>query len=111
MPNRTIFNPHGRPPSINFLAFLSVSILLLVLCACFGSVAWGQQPAAKVRNWRQFHRLNMSRWNPYEHVLNVHNAGRLGLKWSYLSGSYVDSSPAVVNGAVYIGLRNGLRSL
>ena len=49
-----------------------ISILTLILCACFVAVAWGQQPAAKgSTNWTEFHRTNMTRWNPYEHVLNV----------------------------------------
>ncbi len=35
-------------------------------------------------------------------MLNVHNVGNLSLKWSYTTGSYVDSSPAVANGVVYV---------
>ena len=63
-----------------------ISILVLILCACFVSVAWGQQPAARLNNWSEFHRTNMQRWNPYEKVLNVNNVGSLGLKWSYTTG-------------------------
>jgi outer membrane protein assembly factor BamB len=55
------------------------------------------------RNWRQFHRLNMQRMNPFENVLNVHNVGNLILKWKFTTGSAVFSSPAVANGAVYVG--------
>ena len=55
-----------------------ISILVLILCACFVSVAWGQQPAGKcINNWSEFHRTNMKRWNPCEKVLNVHNVGNL----------------------------------
>src|SRR5579864_6258659 len=39
------------------------------------------------RNWRQFHRLNMRRTNPFENVLNVNNVGKLRLKWSYHTGT------------------------
>ena len=81
-----------------------ISILVLILCACFVSVAWGQQPAGKCYNsWAEFHRYNMQRWNPCEKVLNVNNVGNLGLKWSYTTGGDVASSPAVANGVVYVG--------
>jgi len=58
-------------------------------------------------NWRQFHRLNMQRRNPFENVLNVHNVGKLRLKWIYATGDQVWSSPAVANGVVYVGSYNG----
>ena len=49
-----------------------LSIWILILCACFVSVAWGQQPAGKCYNsWAEFHRYNMWRWNRCEKVLNV----------------------------------------
>jgi outer membrane protein assembly factor BamB len=76
----------------------------LILCACFVSVAWGRQPAGQcVNNWSEFHRTNMKRSNPCEKVLNVNNVGKLSLKWSCVTGGGVDSSPAVANGAVYVG--------
>ena len=81
-----------------------IRILVLILCACFVSVAWGQQPAGKGRaDWTEFHRTNMMRWNPYENVLNVNNVGNLRLKWSYSIGDGLMSSPAVANGVVYVG--------
>jgi eukaryotic-like serine/threonine-protein kinase len=49
----------------------------------------------------------MQRWNPYETVLGVNNVGSLNLKWSYATGFYVGSSPAVVNGVVYVGSDDG----
>ena len=80
-----------------------VRISLWILCACFVSVAWGQQPAGKcVNNWSEFHRTNMVRWNQCEQVLNVNNVGGLGLKWSYTPAGG-RSSPAVANGVVYVG--------
>jgi len=63
---------------------------------------WTQARFDVHANWRQFHRLGMERWNRYENVLNVHNVGKLHLKWSYNTGS-VSSSPAVANGVVYVG--------
>ena len=85
-----------------------IGIVVLILCACFVSVAWGQQPTCGVYTaWAEFHRRNMQRWNPCEKVLNVHNVGRLGLKWSYATAGEVYSSPAVANGVVYVGVYLG----
>jgi hypothetical protein len=58
-----------------------ISIVVLILCACLVSAAWGQEPAGE--RWGQFHRNNMERWNPYDKVLNVNNVGSLHRKWSY----------------------------
>ena len=80
-----------------------IRILVLILCACFVSVAWGQQPTGKcINNWSEFLRTNMKRLNLCEKVLNVNNVGKLGVKWSYATGSGVGSSPAVAGGVVYI---------
>ena len=93
-------------------------------------------------DWTEFHRDNMQRWNLYETVLGVDNAGSLEVKWkisggaesplavvngvvyfsgasnfdlyalnastgvalwSYTTGGYVQASPAVANGVVYVG--------
>src|ERR1700739_3562056 len=81
-----------------------ITIVVLILCACFVSAASGQQPAGNcINNWSEFHRTNMERWNPCEKVLNVKNFKNLGLRWSYPPGNGVFSSPAVANGVVYIG--------
>jgi outer membrane protein assembly factor BamB len=62
-------------------------------------------------DWTQFHRDNMQRWNPYETVLGVSNAGTLELKWSFNIGSGsslgTSSSPAVANGVIYVGSDDG----
>ena len=85
-----------------------ICIWVPILCACFASVAWSQQPAAKGQNnWSEFHRTNMVRWNPYENVINVHNVGHLQPKWSFATGSPVVSSPAVTNEVVYVGSLDG----
>lgn len=54
-------------------------------------------------DWAQFHRSNMQRWNQYENTLTVNNVGRMQLKWSFSSGAFLVSSPAVSNGIVYFG--------
>jgi outer membrane protein assembly factor BamB len=85
----------------------SVRILVLILCACFVSVAWSEQQACKIHTpvgWAEFHRYNMQRWNPCERVLGVNNVGNLVVKWSYATGGNVAfSSAAVASGVVYIG--------
>ncbi len=58
-------------------------------------------------NWDQFHTMDMRRENPYENVLNVDNVGSMRLKGSYQTGSDVSSSPAVVNGVMYVGSWDG----
>jgi hypothetical protein len=61
-----------------------ISIVVLILCARFVSVAWGQQTAGTcVSKSAQFHKYNMRRSNPCEKVLKVNNVGELRLKWSY----------------------------
>src|SRR5580704_8650955 len=83
----------------------NIRILVLILCACFVSVAWGQQPPCKQPgSWGEFHRTNMQRWNPCENVLNVKNVGNLQVKWKLSFGSFENSSPAVVDGVVYISV-------
>jgi outer membrane protein assembly factor BamB len=81
-----------------------ISIVVLILCARFVSVAWGQQTAGTcISKWAQFHKYNMRRSNPCEKVLKVNNVGELRLKWSYATADQVDPSPAVANGVVYVG--------
>jgi outer membrane protein assembly factor BamB len=62
-------------------------------------------------DWTQFLRNNMQRWNPYETVVDANNAANLQLKWSAATNGALfgvnDSSPAVVNGVVYVGSGNG----
>ena len=60
-----------------------IRILALILCVCLVSVAWGQK-----NGWREFHRPDMVRFNPYENTLNTSNVGNLVLKWSYTTGNY-----------------------
>jgi outer membrane protein assembly factor BamB len=68
--------------------------------------------ATSAADWTQFHRDNMQRWNPYETVLGVGNAGSLQLKWKNPIGAHTGgfgftSSPAVVNGVIYLGSDDG----
>ncbi|MGB6677783.1 MAG: PQQ-binding-like beta-propeller repeat protein, partial [Terriglobales bacterium] len=77
---------------------------VLILSACFVSVAWGKPPACTAHTpWVEFHRYNMQRWNQCENLLSVSTVGNLGLKWSFTTSDYVFSSPAVVSAVVYVG--------
>ena len=59
-------------------------------------------------DWTEFHRDNMQRWNPYETLLGVGNVKSLQERWQTLideslgSGNLF-STPAVVNGVMYVG--------
>jgi outer membrane protein assembly factor BamB len=68
-----------------------------------------QAPFNVRTNWPEFHYANnRSGLNPYENVLSPSTVGNLGLLWSHLNtgatdaGKGVYSSPAVVNGVVYV---------
>src|SRR5438874_2646741 len=59
-------------------------------------------------NWSQFgYDQTHSRTNPYENVLSRTNVSHLTLDWSSPTGGVIGSSPAVVNGVVYIGSDDG----
>jgi outer membrane protein assembly factor BamB len=45
--------------------------------------------------------------NPYENTLNTSNVGGIDRQWSYKTGGTVYSSPAIVNGFVYVGSNDG----
>lgn len=61
-----------------------------------------QEPFLVQTNWRQFHRQDMMRLNPYENVLNPKTVGRLDLNWSYATLNGVPSSPVIAKGVVYV---------
>src|SRR5665213_2962062 len=45
--------------------------------------------------------------NPYENVISTSNVKKLDVAWTFTTGDIVESSPAVVNGFVYIGSADG----
>lgn len=54
-------------------------------------------------NWTMFGSdLQHTRVNPYENVLNTTNVAGLTVDWTFPTNGYLFSSPAVVNGVVYI---------
>ena len=83
-------------------------ICCLALLMLIGSMATAQQPCGTsskaVAQWQQFHfdacHLGL---NPSERILGPTTVGNLVLDWSYTTGYVVISSPAVVNGVVYVG--------
>jgi len=87
------------------LTIVTIAPLWLMLVAA--STSANGQTTSSPADWTQFHRDNMQRWNPYETVLGVNNAGSRRLKWKNPIGEYIfgtyQSSPAVVNGVIYFG--------
>ena len=84
-----------------------------VLVLLIASTATAQQPCSEPPrtsfiNWAQFHFSPChTGFNPYEFVLSASTVGNLALKWSYTTGNVFHSSPAVVNGVVYILSEDG----
>ena len=67
-----------------------------------------QAPFLVNTNWSQFgFRPDHVRENPYENVLTPSTVGSLDLLWNYTTGGAVQSSPAVADGAVYVGSNDG----
>jgi outer membrane protein assembly factor BamB len=64
-----------------------------------------QEPFLVRTNWRQFHRLDMMRFNRFENVLSPKTVKNLRLKWRYKEG---DSVPVVADGVVYVGSSDGI---
>ena len=105
-----------HPASFTLVNLLAIAPLWLVLTTT-NTTAYAQtsddvsnastttSTASSPADWTQFHRDNMQRWNPYETVIGINNAGSLQLKWknSITIDNFVVSSPAVVNGVVYFG--------
>ncbi len=93
---------------------LALAPLWLMLATANTSQA---QTTSSPADWREFHRDNMQRWNPYETVLGVSNVGSLRPRWrntvgpvggyEQFIGQYFESAPAVVNGVLYIGSDDG----
>jgi outer membrane protein assembly factor BamB len=91
--NAAIYAPHRARPGEHWVTALERN-----------NDKGAQEPFLVRTNWSEFHfDADGTRLNPYENVLNVNNAGSLDLKWSYATGLWVVSSPAVVDGVVYIG--------
>jgi len=77
--------------------------LLMVISVMAKAQCVGAAPTAVI-DWPQYRFVSChTGFNPYEFVLSPTTVGTLGLLWKYRTGSLVDSSPAVVNGVVYIG--------
>ena len=74
----------------------AVLVAMLLLAAC---------------DWPQFgYEASRTRYNPTETKVGVGNVAALTTKWTASTGdSSGDSSPAVVNGVVYVGSSNVLR--
>jgi outer membrane protein assembly factor BamB len=59
-------------------------------------------------DWPQYRYGNKhTALNPFENVLSSSNVGNLDLDWTFTTGNAVDSSPAVVDGTLYVGSTDG----
>jgi outer membrane protein assembly factor BamB len=59
-------------------------------------------------NWSMFgDNARHSHFNPYENTIGTGNVVKLSNGWLFHTGSVVGSSPAVVNGIVYVGSNDG----
>ncbi|MEO8973211.1 MAG: PQQ-binding-like beta-propeller repeat protein [Ktedonobacteraceae bacterium] len=96
----------GSPPSNNG-SFYSLTT------ACVQN--WSYVPPPGItRNWvidtpavATINNVDTVYFGSLDHSVFALNAGTGGLIWSYLTGNYVDSSPTVVNGLLYIGSNDG----
>ncbi len=71
-----------------------------------------QEPFTVSTNWAQFgYGPTHSGTNPYENTLNLSNVGDLSLLWSFRTGAAVTSTPAVVDGVVYVGAKDSLEAI
>ena len=67
-----------------------------------------QQAFLVSANWPQFRRTQLQDgFNPHESALSPGTVGAVGLDWSFVTGDYVHSSPAVANGVLYVGSDDG----
>jgi outer membrane protein assembly factor BamB len=84
---------------------LAVAPLCLMMTAAVPANGQTSTPASSPGDWTQFRTDNMQRWNPYETVLSVNNAGNLQLKWSHsYSTPWANtfSDPVTANGILYV---------
>jgi outer membrane protein assembly factor BamB len=59
-------------------------------------------------NWAQFrYSLRHKGANPFENVLSPATVAQIDQDWSYTTGGFVESSPAVAGGVVYVGSFDG----
>lgn len=69
-----------------------------------GTAIGGQTRFNVNTNWVQFgFSAKHNGYNPYENVIDVANVGSLGVAWVNHTGVDFRSSPAVVNGVLYVG--------
>lgn len=64
-------------------------------------------PVGARADWRQFHNTTSRRGLTNTSSISVQDAKHLKIVWSVMTGARVSSSPAVVNGVVYIGSDDG----
>src|SRR2546423_15347339 len=86
------------------LSILFALILVLSMSLALFVSAKSRAQATGQSDWPMFgFDAQHTRYNPNENILNPTNVSGLTLDWSYTAGdSIYNSSPAVVNGIVYV---------
>ncbi|HLH35421.1 MAG TPA: PQQ-binding-like beta-propeller repeat protein [Alloacidobacterium sp.] len=90
-----------------FTATSTSLLLTLVMSGIFAnaqtaSTSTSVTATSSSGDWTQFLNNSMQRWNPYENILGVNNAGSLQLKWTQTTTGAFYSDPVVANGVVYV---------
>ena len=92
------------------LAWLLVPVIAATAASTPPPVlAQAATPATTVGgDWTQFHNdLIHSGYNAAETTISAPNVANLGVAWTATTGNGIDSSPAVANGVVYVGSKDG----
>src|SRR6266568_3122253 len=89
--------------------FLNLALLFMAAPLFAASDANPSAPPPATVNWPMYKgRASRTGFNPAETTINVGNAQMLTQSWVGIMGDLVDvSSPAVVNGVVYVGSFDG----
>ena len=127
--SRHIAVPHRLRRKSPSYAQLTILICLILLASIGGAGTWialaqhhSQQPnIATTTNWTKHSstisydtavatdgiqfgfNAQITRSNPYEHMISPANASQLRKVWSFQTSLFIRSSPAVANGLVYVG--------
>ncbi|SRR6266487_762404 len=105
-----MYDKHAPNTGMRVLLFLTIACALCagLLIVRVGKSAYAaplsthRMLATSTVNWNQFG-YRHTRFNPFETTLNPSNVSHLTPKWATYVGDVVDSSPAIVDGVIYIG--------
>jgi outer membrane protein assembly factor BamB len=86
--------------------FLAIVAAVALSLAWMPATAAASEPGAG--DWPQFHgNLSHTGYNPAEHTISAANVVNLRPAWTTYAVAFIESSPAVANGVVYVGSDDG----